>query len=118
MAKIGVKCFAAGNDKENRAERDQTNCAMMKKEFDAIERIDCGEHVGSSRMCSPPAIAIADEPDHHDRTEHGGHFCSAAALRGEQRDQNDDRERHNKFGEGRTGELEALQPPKAPKSPA
>ena len=79
---------------------------MLKKEFNSIERIDCSEHRRVVTDVQPARDCNRDEPDHHDGTEHGGHFCSAAALRREQRDQNDDRERHNKFGEGRAGELE------------
>ena len=108
MAEIGIKRFTAGHDKKHRAERDQANCAMLNKEFNSIERIDCSEHRRIITDVQPAGDRNRNEPDHHHRAEHGRHFCSAAALRGEQRDQNDDRERHNKFAEGRAGELESF----------
>ena len=63
---------------------------------------------GSSRMCSSPAAAIATNQTTMTGREEARHPRGAAALRGEQRDQDDDGERHDVVVEGGRDQLQAF----------
>ena len=105
MAKIGVKGFAAGHYKEHRAQRDQSDRAVMKKKINAVKGIDGVKHGRIVANVQPAGNRDGYEPNDHDGAEHRRHFGGPTALRSEQRDQNDDRERRDKVTECRTCKL-------------
>ena len=108
MAEIGVKRLAAGDHQEYRAERDQADLAVIEKKFDAVKWIDRQQHVRIVADMQRAGDRDRDEPDYHDRSKQRGHLGGAAALRGEQADQDGDRERRHVVAEGRARELQAL----------
>jgi hypothetical protein len=44
MAKICVECFCTGHDQEDRAERIETDDAVVKQERNSIPWIECQKH--------------------------------------------------------------------------
>src|SRR4029077_11552687 len=108
VAEIRIKGLAAGNHEEYGAKRDQANCTVMDKEVDAVERIDSSQNGGIVANVQTAGKRARQEPNNHDRAEHRRYFGSAPALRCEQHNQNDDRERHNKFAERGACEFKPL----------
>ena len=101
MAEIGIERLAAGDHQKHRAQRDQADGAVIEQKFDAVERIDRRQHARIVVDMQGAGDRDGQEPDHHDRPEHGRHTGGAVALRREQPDQDEDRQRRHIIREGR-----------------
>ncbi len=88
MTEIGIERPHRRDDKKYGTKSDQPDLAVTHQKFNSVERIDCEQHCGSSRMCNAPAIAIAA----NQTTITGPNIAApwpCRGLRGEQPDQDD-----------------------------
>ena len=108
MAEIGIERLAAGHGEKHRAERDQADRAMREHELDGIPGIDRGKHRWIVADVDEAHHGEACEPDDHHRPKGRCDARRAAALDGEQQDQDEDRQRHHIVLERRRSELEAF----------
>ena len=69
MSEIGIERLAAGDGKEDRAERDQAERAVFNEKPDRIIRVDRGQHAGIVGNMQCAANRHSDKPDDHDRAE-------------------------------------------------
>ena len=108
MAEVGIERLAAGDDEEDEAERHQPDIAVIKQKRQGVDRVDGGDHPRIVANVQQPCRRDRDEPDHHDRGEEARHPRGAAALGGEQRDQDHDGERHDVVVEGGRDQLQSF----------
>ena len=118
MAEIGIERLAAGDGQKHRAERDQADVAVIEQKLDAVERIDGGEHRGSSRMCIAPAIAIATNQTTMTGPNKAATLAVPRRCAANSTIRMSDGERHHVVLNAGRRELQALRPPTAPRSPA
>jgi hypothetical protein len=81
---VGVQRLAAGDDEEDRPERDEPLPRVLDEEVDRVRRRHGPQHLGMGDDLAQPEHAERREPHDHDRAEHLGDPGRAAPLDGEQ----------------------------------
>ena len=95
MTQIGVKRFAAGDCEKDRAQRHQTNRAMVEQEMNCVPGIDGSQDRRVVADMNQAHHCQDAEPDHHHRTERGRDARRPATLDRKQDNEDDDRQRHD-----------------------
>ncbi len=108
MTEVGVERLGAGDREKHGAQRHKADHAVMEHEGNGVERIEREQDFRTThdlRQCRKPDN---QEPDQHHRSEESGDACRAARLNREQRDQDQDGDRHDIGVERRGDELDAF----------
>ena len=108
VAQIGIERLAAGHGEKHRSQRHQSDRPVREQEVNAVPGIDRGQHRGVVVDIDEAHYRNGGEPDHHDRPEGRCDTRRTAALNREQRDQDEDRQRHHVVLERRRGKFEAF----------
>ncbi len=107
MTHIGVERLGPRHREEDAAENDKTHRPLFEDEGEARQGIQGLEDLPGRRDLDDAQRRVGREEHHHDRTEEGGDARCAAALRGEEKDENDHRRWQNV---GREIGVDLLQP--------
>ena len=77
MSKVRVERLGAGHGKENGAECEQADDAVMEEKVDAIEWVDRPQHTRIAGDRHQTGDRNRHEPHHHDRAEQRRNFSGA-----------------------------------------
>ncbi|MFO0875491.1 MAG: hypothetical protein U0575_16205 [Phycisphaerales bacterium] len=108
VAHVGIERLAAGHDQEDRAEHEIAVKSVRREEVDAVDGIECREHVRVSRDREDAQRGDGDEPDDHHRSEDGADPRGSGRLHGEEPDQDGDRQGNHPVLEPRRRHGDAL----------
>jgi hypothetical protein len=108
MAHVGVERLGACDREKYGSQRDERRPLMIGEHGQAVDRIEGPEHVRRLDDLHQAEQAENEEPQAHHRPEEQPYVSGATALHDEQRDQDDQRERHHVGLEQRRRHLQAL----------
>src|SRR5260370_42651526 len=109
MTHVCVKRLATGYAQEYAAEDEDPRTARMAQELHRVTRIERGHDGGVSNDRGHAESGDHQKPEQHHRPEGAADFFGTEALRGEQRDQDGHRHRHDERLEGIGDDVEALE---------
>jgi hypothetical protein len=95
MAHVGIERLAARHRQHHRAQRHEGDPGRTQEHFQRIYRIDRLQDHRGLQQRGQAETAQGNEPYHHDRAEQPPDLVGAAALEGEQPDQDRQRHRHH-----------------------
>ena len=108
MAHIGIECFAASDAEDNPSQDHEAMQTIAEKKGDSLPGIKGGKDLRIVDNGPYSEATEHQEPDHHDRAEHGADACRAIPLDNEQDDQHQTSERHDITGGGIRGHIESF----------
>ena len=108
MTEIGVERLGAGDGEKDRAQRDETDLAVVQQEHDRVERIEGEQDLRPGGHMGDAGDRDHHEPQHHDGAEEGRDLGGAARLHRKQHDQDRHGQGHDVGVEGGRGDLETF----------
>ena len=108
MPHVGIHGLGAGHAQKHAAQDGEARDAVVKKEFDAVARVDRRQHARRPDNADRTEHRDANEPDEHQRTERAADRGGAEALHHKQQHQHDGGDRHCVGGEIAARDFEAL----------
>ncbi len=75
---IRVESFAPGDSEEDCAKHDEAARSIIPKEFETVERIDCGKNFRRAPDLMDPQKSDRDKPQDRDRSEDAAYSSGAA----------------------------------------
>jgi hypothetical protein len=108
MAHVRIERLRTGDGKHHRAHRHERHPALIDEEGQRIRRRQALEDRRPFGDQARPGERQRPEPQQHHRAEQGADPLGAPALRGEQRRERADGERHDDVAQAGVDDLETL----------